>query len=221
MGKMTEGPLWLFDIPRSRALLVVAHPDDETIFAGGLILTSSETRWTVVCCTSENDQRKRELLCACDFLAEKSGNYVSPEMLGFVPDCIDVSSLAKRLRTYAAGYDIVLTHNPKGEYGHNDHEQVHQCVIDSIANPNTWVFISPGSTNVNQEELKSKEPGGNVTVCLSPEIVSLKIRAFQGCHKSQAEIYGYDPNGTLRETDLRDTLSWEFESGREEYAFYR
>lgn len=223
---MTKGPLWLFDIPEPRALLVVAHPDDETIFAGGLILRSSEIEWTIICCITESGERPREFLCACEFLAKESGNRIEPILLNLVPDDdgnIDERTLAAKLKFYGTGYDIVFTHNSQGEYGHEHHKLVYRCAIDSIANPNTWVFISPGSTNVNQEELKSKEPGGNRTIDLSPEIRRLKIKAFQECHVSQAKLYGYDPiSGKLRDTDLRETLSWYFEDpGREEYTFYR
>jgi LmbE family N-acetylglucosaminyl deacetylase len=227
MGKMSEDPLWLFDISEPRALLVVAHPDDETIFAGGLILRSRETRWTVVCCTDEgNRTRQDEFLCACEFLAQHSGNYVEPAFLDLIlqhDGHIERLALTKALKSHAIGYDIVFTHNSQGEYGHEHHKLVHRCVIESIGNPNTWVFISPGSKNVNQEELRSKMPNGNVTLDLSSEILGLKVQAFQECHVSQARLYGYDPvSDELRNTDLKETLSWYFEDpGREEFAFFR
>lgn len=157
---IAKRPVWLFDIPKPRALLVVAHPDDETIFAGGLILCSRETQWTILCCTTESHQRQQEFLDACQFLAKTSGNRINPVSFGLVDGHIDLLALAEELRSYATGYDIVFTHNSRGEYGHPDHKLVHKCVIDSIANPNTWVFISPGSKNVNQEELRNKKRGG-------------------------------------------------------------
>lgn len=221
---ITKGPLWLFDISKPRALLVVTHPDDETIFAGGLILCSRQTRWTIMCVKPQSNQRKNEFISACQFLAKKSGNHIDQILLDPVLDTdnlVNASWLAKELRPFATGYDFVLTHNREGEYGHSNHKLVHRCVIGSIANPNTWVFISPGSKNVNQEELRSKKPGGNFTLELSPQIRRLKIKAFKECHVSQAEIYGYDETGKLRDTDLRETLLWEFESGKEEYTFYR
>lgn len=227
MGEMSKGPLWLCDIPEPTALLVVAHPDDEIIFAGGLILGSRETRWTVVCCTDEGDQaRQDEFLCACRFLAQQSGDHIEPVFLGLVPQHdshIEYLALAEALKPYAPGYDIVFTHNGQGEYGHEYHKLVHRCVIDFVNNPNTWLFISPGSRNVNQEELRSTEPHGNVVLNLSPEIRRLKVQAFQECHVTQAQCYGYDPvSGELRTTDLRETLFWYFENpGREEYTFYR
>jgi len=42
-----KGPRWLFDIPKTRALLVVAHSDDETIFAGGLDCSESLRNWNL------------------------------------------------------------------------------------------------------------------------------------------------------------------------------
>jgi LmbE family N-acetylglucosaminyl deacetylase len=180
-----------------------------------------------VCCTDEGDQaRQDEFLCACKFFAQQSGNHVEPVFLGLVTQDdshIEHLTLADALKPYAPGYDIVFTHNSQGEYGHEYHRLVHHCVIESIKNQNTWLFISPGSKNVNQEELRSHKPHGNVVLDLSPENRRLKIQAFQECHVTQARRYGYDPfSGELRNTDLRETLFWYFENpGREEYTFYR
>lgn len=180
-----------------------------------------------MCCTDEGSQTRRdEFLCACEFLAQHSGNHIEPVLLGLVPQhggSIEYLALAKALKPYATGYDIVFTHNSQGEYGHEHHKTVHRCVIESINNHNTWVFISPGSKNVNQEELRSRIPGGNVALDLPPEILRLKVQIFQECHVSQARRYGYDPvSGELRGTDLKETLLWYFEDpGREEYTFYR
>lgn len=227
MEKTSKDPLWLFCISEPRALLVVAHPDDETIFAGGLILRSRETRWTVVCCTDDgNRKRQEEFLCACEFLAQHSGNFVEPVFLDLILQQnghIEHLELVEVLKSYARRYDIVFTHNSQGEYGNEDHKLVHRCVIEHIGNPNTWVFISPGSTNVNQEELRSKMSSGNFTLDLPSEILRQKVHAFQKCHVSQARLYGYDLiSGELKNTDLKDTLCWYFKDpGREEYTFFR
>lgn len=145
-----QDPLWLLDIPKPKALLVVTHADDETIFAGGLILSSREARWTVICAYPQGQQRKDEFLSACHFLAEESGNRIDPILLHPVLNSngeINADWLINKLKSYRVGHNFVLTHNSKGEYGNANHKVVHRCVIKSIANPNTWLFISPGSTN--------------------------------------------------------------------------
>src|SRR4030042_2372337 len=42
----------------SRCAVIVAHPDDETLWAGGFILTNPEVKWTVVtiCRKSDTDR---------------------------------------------------------------------------------------------------------------------------------------------------------------------
>jgi LmbE family N-acetylglucosaminyl deacetylase len=221
---MTRKPVWVLDVPELRALLVVAHADDETIFAGGLILSSQQTKWTILCVHPQGQQRQSEFLSACEFYEHESSSSISPVL--FDPplspnDKIDNDWLVNALKPYRTRYDFVLTHNSEGEYGNENHRIVHRCVLKSIANPNTWIFISPGSTNVDQTPLLSQHPNGNVTLTLSPKIQKLKAMIFQECHKSQAVLYGYDPvSRKLRDSNLRATLEWEFESGKEQYTFY-
>jgi LmbE family N-acetylglucosaminyl deacetylase len=219
-----EDPLWLFDISNPKALLVVAHADDETIFAGGLILSSRKTEWTIICCNPQGGIREKEFQSACQFLSEKSKNSIMLVLLNPRKHNGAIETIpSEQLKPYVKGYNFVLTHNREGEYGCEDHKKVHHAVIDSIGNSNTWVFISPGSSNIaphTQEALRSRKPRGNFMLPLFPEIRRLKIEAFQECHTSQAKEYGYI-NGKLRNSQLKETLEWEFESGREEYAFYK
>lgn len=221
---MIQKPVWLLEIPKPRALLVVTHPDDETIFAGGLILSSHETKWTIVCVHPQDQQRKKEFLSACNFLESESSSSIYPVLFDPLLNPngqINAEWLIDGLKHYRTSYDFVLTHNREGEYGNENHRLVQRCVIRSIANPNTWVFISPGSTNANQESLKSNHPKGNVTLKLTPKFQKLKIVAFHRCHQSQAALYGYDPvSRKLLDSDLQETLKWEFESGKERYSFY-
>jgi hypothetical protein len=41
--------------PRPQAAVVVAHPDDETLWRGGYILTHPECHWRIVALSTEHD----------------------------------------------------------------------------------------------------------------------------------------------------------------------
>jgi len=213
-------PKWINEIKNPKALLVVAHPDDETIFAGGLILTSQDTQWTIICCKYEEEPRQHEFRRACDFLAKNSGNQIEPIV---VSKELNYREIVDELRRHEVSkYDIVFTHNYMGEYGNEDHKYVLRSIIETIDHPNTWLFISPGSCNVNQDEFRSKIPNGNKWLDLPLKILNLKKRAFQECHITEARKYGYDYTGYLRNgsNQLRPTLLWSFEAGSEQYTFF-
>ncbi len=106
-------------------LIIVAHPDDETIFFGGLVQTYRRRPWKIICVTDGNadgvgERRKLDFLAAC----KKLGANIA-EMWNF-PDRfdarIDVPKLTQRLKNENAGE--VFTHGILGEYGHPHHQDV-------------------------------------------------------------------------------------------------
>jgi LmbE family N-acetylglucosaminyl deacetylase len=105
-------------------LLCVAHPDDETIFFGGLLQSRAFGRlpWMVVCMTSDgNAARKRQFARAC-----KELGVAVPEFWSY-PDRYEkrlpVEEIAARLSELPAPKNV-FTHGILGEYGHPHHQDV-------------------------------------------------------------------------------------------------
>ena len=52
---------WNVSFDKPTALLIVAHPDDETIFSGGMLLSYPAWNWNIVCVTmQQGTPRPRE-----------------------------------------------------------------------------------------------------------------------------------------------------------------
>ena len=108
-------------------LICVAHPDDETIFFGGLIQRRRQGRpWTVVCATSDGDlERKKQFESACKLLGIKEFHWWA------FPDRYEqrlpIEQLSERLRSLGSP-DEIFTHGIVGEYGHPHHQDVSYAV---------------------------------------------------------------------------------------------
>lgn len=130
-------------MPRAKYnLLVVAHPDDETIFFSALLLKRRRLPWTVVCCTDGNadgdgERRKRQFKRACALLKVES-----TEWLG-LPDVfsrrLDTVAIAKRLKAFPRP-DSVFTHGILGEYGHPHHQDVSFAAHSAFLGTKTPVY---------------------------------------------------------------------------------
>jgi LmbE family N-acetylglucosaminyl deacetylase len=114
------------------AAVIVAHPDDETLWAGGSILSNPQIDWTIMTLCRKSDQDRAPKFAAVTarlgakgFMADlDDGPEQEPLEQTEIQEAI-LSTLPQK------SFDIILTHSPKGEYTrHLRHEETAQAVLD-------------------------------------------------------------------------------------------
>ena len=115
----------------SKCAIVVAHPDDETLWAGGLILMHPGAQWTVITVCRKSDPDR-----APKFLKALNALHASGAM-GDLDDGPEQIPLAEReiqdtiMELLPSNkYDYILTHSTSGEYTrHLRHEETARAVL--------------------------------------------------------------------------------------------
>ena len=129
---------------KAKKLMIVAHPDDETIFGGAHLLVDD---YTVVCITcGQIEYRNQEF----KEVMEKTGDDFI--MLGFDDRMNKTGPISDWSYQYDAIYnklaeiinsnnwDTIVTHNPDGEYGHQHHIMTSEMVTDITGGNNLYYF---------------------------------------------------------------------------------
>lgn len=171
--------------PGKNNLIITAHPDDETLWCGGLPIRYNDRKWTVICCTipRADPVRAEKFLEACRILGVDGfvRPNIEPEYNGMV---------VFPYGSWGKDFDVVFTHNAGGEYGHPHHRQVHDFVVNGFKGRK--VFFGYGQDAIHSE------------IVLDPQEYSQKLAALK-CYDHQSPLDGqpkwkallnrYFPNG--------------------------
>jgi hypothetical protein len=115
-----------------KAVAVVAHPDDCILFAYGIIQLMSEWSWSIAYLTYTRDSDRGQEIST--FWKRRN---IKTVWLGYTDDyhdiernsvSFDAESAARDIRQLIAKYDVVVTHDCAGDYGHIHHRFVNACV---------------------------------------------------------------------------------------------
>jgi LmbE family N-acetylglucosaminyl deacetylase len=107
-------------------LLIVAHPDDESLFFMGALLDQTKGDWHVACVTNGNadgfeNKRKKQFDAACELLKVKKTYWFGlPDVFDIRLKQFDFENALKNIPTPMEVY----THGPLGEYMHPHHQDV-------------------------------------------------------------------------------------------------
>jgi LmbE family N-acetylglucosaminyl deacetylase len=127
--------------------VIVAHPDDETLWAGGTILSHPSWEWSIVClCRGSDTERAPKFYKALKVLKSEG-------IMGDLDDGPEQKPLDEKEVEHAMldllppkHFDLIISHNPSGEYTkHIRHEEAGKAVIKlwhagKISTNELWTF---------------------------------------------------------------------------------
>lgn len=190
--------------------VIVAHPDDETLWAGGTILMHSESKWTVVTlCRRSDPDRAPKFFQALDRLKATG-------VMGDLDDGPEQSPLAgdEVQNTIlellpSKEFDLVITHGLGGEYTrHRRHEEAGKAVTalwesERVFAKEIWRF--------------AYEDGGGKYLPLPVQDADIRTKLpdkiWQKKYDIITEVYGFGADSFEAKTTPREEAFWRFGRG--------
>ena len=187
--------------------LIVAHPDDETLWAGGTILSHPSWSWFIVClCRSSDTERATKFYKVLQVLHSEG-------IMGDLDDGPDQKPLDEHEVEGVIldllppkHFDLIITHNLLGEYTrHLRHEEVSKAVIrlwlnGKIAADELWTFAYEDGDKKYYPKAIEK---ATVWQQLAESIWTKKYNII-------TETYGFEKNSWEAKTTPQAEAFWQF-----------
>lgn len=153
--KLTNNELDSIKLEGYNKLMIVAHPDDESIWGGAHLL---EDNYLVVCMTNgDNEVREEEF----EAVMKKTGD------IGIIMSYPDIVEHEKSDWAYLKDdilldletlinykdWELIVTHNESAEYGHIHHSMVHDLVTAAYENMNSKAKLYHFGTYYSPENM--------------------------------------------------------------------
>lgn len=202
-GPKPSQRIWDF----SNCAVIVAHPDDETLWAGGTILMHPECKWTVItlCRGGDQDRAAKFFRAIEEFNAVGAmGNLVdNPEQLPLSEHSVrdTILSLLPSDR-----FDLTITHGLWGEYTrHLRHEETAKAVLalwrsNRLSARQIWMFAYEDGGG---KYLPRPVRDADIHIKLQKEIWQKKYDII-------TKIYGFGPDSFEAKTTSKEEAFWGF-----------
>ncbi len=192
---------------RKTVAIIVAHPDDETLWAGGTILSHPHWRCFIVClCRSEDKDRSQKFYKALTILRAEGimGNLDDgPEQGPLAEEEVEHTILN---HLHERHYDLVITHNPTGEYTkHLRHEETGKAVLSlwQSGKISTTELRTFAYEDGNRQYLPQPIANADIFRTLTKHIWLRKYSII-------TDTYGFSPDSWEAETTPKNEAFWHF-----------
>lgn len=177
---------------KKKILVIVAHPDDETIWMGGTLL-KNKNKWDVTIislCRKYDKDRAPKFKRVCDKLNAKC--FISDLDDSEQGDFKQISNedIILKIKKFTDDkYDYIFTHGKNGEYGHIRHIEIHNAVTKMLDRKQLFAegvfFFS---------YFKDKKKGICYVNENADKLIRLKKLYFKIKMQLIQEIYGFKEN---------------------------
>lgn len=176
-----------------KAIAIVAHPDDETIWMGGFILKHPQLDWTIFSlCRASDKDRAPKFRRVCKLYGARSIiTDLEDKNIMSVKESIPKIKRIIKLELKNRKYEYLFTHGDNGEYGHLRHKGVNRAVRQLASerqlSVNKTLYFNYERVRNKKHKLKVKNDSDVVLKLTETELEKKK--------RIVANFYGYDFDG--------------------------